>query len=606
MRMNDVIVIGSIAGAAGGLGCLGPRPADDWCWGACGERAEDPSRRSEYKDESSGGGANGGVIGGTSFGETVSRAVPPPPISGGTIAVTRDGDTVVVADPDRDQVQLVSVVGRPTLLATTKLAAATRPERVAVDDEQRVHVVLRGTGEVATFSLPTLEPVSRAPACREPRGIAWDRRLRRLHVACATGELVTMSADGTGAPEVRTIADDLRDVVVTANGIRVSTFRRAQVFDVTLTGATATVTELLAGRGGRHVGWRMIAAAPSSAPPSDEDVAIVGQRPGGVVPTAPEYYDVSGCEANGPVPVITHASGELAIPQAVLPVDIAFADGHAYVVAAGNAHTRGASTVIVPRWRAAGVACSLASGVKIPGQPTSVAVLRGGSRVAVFTREPAALHVVEGLDVTASVVLSDESREDTGHAIFHANSGAGLACASCHPDGRDDGHAWRSSDIGPRRTPSLLGTLAGTAPYHWDGSARDLRAVAALSFVARMKGPKLDGGQSDALASWLEKLPRMTTRSNVDAAAAARGRALFEGAAGCASCHTGALGTDNRSVDVGTGLVAQVPSLVGVAERAPYLHDGSVRTLAAVLDVHGAGGLGQADRLDLAAFLQTF
>src|SRR5437870_7650387 len=38
------------------------------------------------------------------FGPTVRQAVPPPPISGGTLLVTRDGKTAVVADPDRDQV----------------------------------------------------------------------------------------------------------------------------------------------------------------------------------------------------------------------------------------------------------------------------------------------------------------------------------------------------------------------------------------------------------------------------------------------------------------------------------------------------------------------
>src|SRR5262249_26625612 len=89
----------------------------------------------------------------------------------------------------------------------------------------------------------------------------------------------------------------------------------------------------------------------------------------------------------------------------------------------------------------------------------------------VQTREPAALQ----LPVAASVFtirLSPDSRLDTGHGIFHANSGAGLACASCHPEGGDDGRVWRfrlkDGTAVPRRTQNLRGGILATAPFHWD------------------------------------------------------------------------------------------------------------------------------------------
>src|SRR5688572_24133970 len=47
-----------------------------------------------------------------SFGATVSQAEPPPPISGGTLAIAPDGVTAVAADPDRDRVYVVDLPAR--------------------------------------------------------------------------------------------------------------------------------------------------------------------------------------------------------------------------------------------------------------------------------------------------------------------------------------------------------------------------------------------------------------------------------------------------------------------------------------------------------------
>ena len=44
-----------------------------------------------------------------------------------------------------------------------------------------------------------------------------------------------------------------------------------------------------------------------------------------------------------------------------------------------------------------------------------------------------------------------------------------------------------------------------------------------------------------------------------------------------------------RLVDVGTGIRADVPSLVNVWETAPYLHDGRATTLRDVVTRHNRG-----------------
>jgi cytochrome c peroxidase len=74
-----------------------------------------------------------------------------------------------------------------------------------------------------------------------------------------------------------------------------------------------------------------------------------------------------------------------------------------------------------------------------------------------------------------------------------------------------------------------------------------------------------------------------------------RGMALFFGAAGCAGCHGGINFTgewvdrDHPAaravlVDAGTGEPTRVPTLRNLAATAPYLHDGRLATLDAVLD----------------------
>ena len=71
------------------------------------------------------------------------------------------------------------------------------------------------------------------------------------------------------------------------------------------------------------------------------------------------------------------------------------------------------------------------------GQPVAVA-FDGSGGLIVQSREPAMLSLGDGTTITLSTV----SRADTGHTLFHANSGGFLACASCHAEGNEDGRTW--------------------------------------------------------------------------------------------------------------------------------------------------------------------
>jgi cytochrome c peroxidase len=225
--------------------------------------------------------------------------------------------------------------------------------------------------------------------------------------------------------------------------------------------------------------------------------------------------------------------------------------------------------------------------------------------LVVQTREPAALEL---LGSGAVIPLSRESRADTGHAIFHATAGALLACASCHPEGGDDGHVWNFQGLGGRRTQSLRGGVSATAPFHWDGNLAGLPQLYQEVFTNRMAGPALDEGQQRALTHWLDGLPTLPAAEPGEAAA--RGQLVFA-AAGCTACHNGPALTNNLTVDIGTGGQFQTPSLRGVRWRAPFLHSGCAPTLADRFgacggDRHGAvSSLSAAQIADLVAYLET-
>jgi mono/diheme cytochrome c family protein len=224
-------------------------------------------------------------------------------------------------------------------------------------------------------------------------------------------------------------------------------------------------------------------------------------------------------------------------------------------------------------------------------------------------REPAQLVIG-----TSTVSLSSESVEDTGHTIFHvaASVMSPIACASCHPEGGDDGRTWVFKGLGRRRTQTLRGGITQTAPFHWSGDEKDLGALMNDVFAKRMQGGMLSAPHVAALAGWLDTVPALPKIAPRDAAAAARGKVLYDGEAECASCHVGHLLTNRQTVDVGTGAPFQVPVLAGIRFRAPYMHDGCAKTL---LDRFGACGggdahgktsqLSKAQVADLVAYLET-
>jgi hypothetical protein len=245
------------------------------------------------------------------------------------------------------------------------------------------------------------------------------------------------------------------------------------------------------------------------------------------------------------------------------------------------------------------------------------------------------------LVMQATTVASERLAADVlqGKRIFYDASDTRMArdgyiaCATCHLDGFEDGRVWdfTSRGEGLRNTTSLLGKRGtGQGPLHWTANfdevqdfEHDIRnAFGGTGFMSddafatgtrdqTLGDPKAGvSTELDALAAYLESLDRVPASPFRDQDGTLTeegwaGHALFD-SAGCRACHGGPDFTDSPSGvrhDVGTLSVTSgqrlgaaldgldTPTLRGVWQTAPYLHDGSAATLLDAIaspdDLHG-------------------
>jgi hypothetical protein len=583
--------------------------------------------------------------------------VRPPAISGGTLTVTHDGLVAVVSDPDRDRVVLVDLADA-SVKKEIALEAGDEPGRVIEDANGVAHVALRRGGAIVSIDIAAGEIVARREVCAAPRGVASFAPIEggdaSLLIACASGELVELAADPAGGIISSTLIEaDLRDIVVTGDGTRagrrllVSSFRSAHVItigpdnEVEGESQPAGFTHGFNGRNfAPSVAWRMV-PTPNGAVMLHQRSAVVEIE---IEPEEPSGYggdsfDCGGTIVNAATTSFNEQGARVTTEQhggigaMLLPVDIAVAgstgiltngeaDRMVAFVAAGSDQVGVATLANMD----AGDGCTdnfLNGGMIVPMGPEPIAVAfgpvtqEGQANLVVQLREPSMLVVLDPstMQQRAQIALGGPKRFDSGHQLFHRNPEVQttISCASCHPEGREDGHTWQFVNQGPRRTQSLEGNVMETAPFHWQGDLDDMGELMTDVFEHRMGGLPQSTKRVGALKTWLEGSPRVGHPASVNEAAIARGKALFEDdVVACASCHSGAMLTNNQTVDVGTGRSFQVPSLVGIRNRAPFMHDGCATTLFERFDascggeLHGdISGLSEGDVEDLVAYMDS-
>jgi cytochrome c peroxidase len=254
-----------------------------------------------------------------------------------------------------------------------------------------------------------------------------------------------------------------------------------------------------------------------------------------------------------------------------------------------------------------------------------------------------------------------------------------ISCASCHkpdagwadprPVSEGVGHA-----KGTRNAPTVLNSAYSPLQF-WDGRAKDLedqalgpiqnpvemqmtmpvaldRLKSIPSYVSQFQEVFGTGPSEETVAKAIAAFERtvVSTNSAFDkytagdrsamSPAAVRGMKLFNGKAHCTPCHSGANFSDGRFHNLGIGYLNgefqdvgrykvtdnpkdmgafKTPALRSVALTAPYLHDGSEKTLMDVVTLYDRGGvpnpnldrlmlplsLTQKEKADLVAFLEA-
>ncbi len=593
-----------------------------------------------------------GAPGGPLFEGKTVQAEHSAPVVGGTLLVTRDGLTIVAADPDRDAVFLIDQASR--IVTNVSLSRGDEPGRVAEGPDGTLFVALRRAGAMVAIDARSALVVQRKPVCASPRGVAYDAKSASLYVACRSGQLLSLDAQTLSVKRTLQLDPDLRDVIVREHDLVVTRFLSAEVMVIAEDGSVSRRAQPQSACGDATVAYRALALPGGQVALAHQLSSndAVGEGPGGygagsscggglvsrllstVDTETPSGANPSAAVGEAGAPGLDPA-GEVAhssmtfqssfLPGAG-PLDVAFdaqgtrmaaiaLDGQLTTVLA-NGVVLGppggldpAATLWVSPWnvKAPGIRDDLSVAVRLSGQPVAVAFSAAGTYI-VQSREPATLSFEDGTTLS----LSDESHADSGHLMFHMNSGIGIACASCHPEGGDDGHVWRFPE-GLRRTMPLEGGVLERAPFHWDGTLGDMSKLVNAVMVTRMALPQAPNeAQVGALGAFLEQLPNLPPADGLDATAVQRGQAVFRrDDVACASCHSGPQFTNNRLEDVGTGGSFVTPTLLGVGLRPALFHDGCAKSIAERFGVcggtaHGKPELLSADeRADLIAFLRS-
>ena len=216
------------------------------------------------------------------------------------------------------------------------------------------------------------------------------------------------------------------------------------------------------------------------------------------------------------------------------------------------------------------------------------------------------------------IALSVEREPDAverGRRLFYwakdarTSSVDGVGCSSCHLEGRSDGITWALGDK-VLQTPILAGRVHTAGPYRWHGDSPNLGHAVAEA-IQRLAGEGLPANDNRDLVAFLRSSEPDIALPGSERTATRRGQEVFE-ESGCASCHDPDRGFTDGALHDFRGGQYRTPSLVGVSRSAPYYHDGSARSLRAVIDAHEPDNpmavgraLDRADRRALLDYLQA-
>lgn len=548
-------------------------------------------------------------------------------LADGRVAVTlRDKAELAIYEPTSDPAK--------PLRHRCSVKTPAEPLGMALtNDDSGILVVGGWSARLTEYASADLKQGFQVELPRDPRAVLVDESGTRAFVSHVVGSELSV-IDLGGKHEVRDVDMKVRGQApnrASADGkFRTGSQGFALVKAVVETPGTTPNAEKPVLKG----------QAPKPAAPKGRIfVPMVTVSPGDPEQRSQAYYgeSVDGLPKESPIVNVIDASAERSLTKSKVGLNGAPADecllprAAAYRTATDTLLVACAGINQVLELNTAGTDPSrlISRRVSVPSGPMGIALDEQNKRAVVWSQFDASVSVIDlSTDIAETVRIAVDYRPTpsafaaaAGRELFHTTddsriSNDGVACASCHPDGRDDSLTW-STPEGPRQTIMLAGRTPGTAPYGWVGKHGDLKTYIKNTF-SRLGGRGLPSRDLDALAGYLDTMPGPSTAGWTEVAdqkLVAQGRELFMNEKqGCASCHNDAATTDKTVHDVGSRAKADLdgkfdtPSLVSIRGTAPYFHDGRYKSLDDMLsatdsEMGHTAHLSQQDRSALKAFL---
>jgi len=257
--------------------------------------------------------------------------------------------------------------------------------------------------------------------------------------------------------------------------------------------------------------------------------------------------------------------------------------------------------------------------IPVGHDPRGLTLSRDGGKLFVANRLEDTVSVIDThtnrvastITMVGPTKISPQRRgEQTFYTTRHSFQGQ-IGCATCHIDSTFDGLTWDLEPDGFGRDivdNRLIEDLRDTEPFKWNGGNPNIPTECGPRTEKYFwRAENYDNLTLADLSAYLLSLPPRPNRWRLPAReitpAQERGMALFTRTVDkfgkpideynrCSYCHSGPKGTSQKSFDVGTrkstdntGLL-DTPQLTNIALTAPYLHDGSARTLEEIWTVY--------------------
>jgi YVTN family beta-propeller protein len=557
-------------------------------------------------------------------------------LSPGELAVSPDGHRLYVLCEESDEVLVVDTLTRRVV---GRIPVGHRPRGLSVSgDGRRIYVANSWVDTVSVIDAQKLQVVRTVATGFEPISAVADRSGDTLYVAnrlsddisvidLHDGREIKRLAAGRGASYLALSADGTR-VFCTHIYPKLGGYRTPPQSEI-------TVIDTSSRRVIDRTPLTNIAGVFHISLSADGKLGAVAQlRPKNLVPMAHVEH---GWVFNNSLTVFGEDAGAvLQVPldeldrYFALPFGVAIAtDKSKLFVSAAGSDT--VTVISVPallkfaRDRQAGFANDLSASAnyvvaRIPAgrNPRSIVLSPNGARLYVAARMDDAITVIDtkadkvlwsidlGGPKTVSPVRRGERNFNNAHYAFQGQ----FSCANCHLDSTFDGIEWDLEpdgfgvDIVDNRS---IEDLPGTQPYKWNGGNPDLPTECGprtAKFIYRAQS--FNARELTDLVTYVSSLPlrpnRYRSADGELTAAQERGKAIFDRTRykdgrpipenqQCAFCHSGPKFTNNQSFDVGSGKATDRSPLVdaahlrGIAYSAPYLHDGSARSLEEIWTV---------------------